>query len=109
MKKLTLKQKKKKLEMWCFKNGASHLDIKNKDIILYDGGLFSIKVENRKRPRIRWSKLPNGNLGLKEIKGKKVKVIDYSAVLWFTDLDSTINYLRRMKKILNNLGYKTKL
>jgi hypothetical protein len=39
MKKLTLRQKRKKAEMWCFKNVASRLDLENKDIILYDGGL----------------------------------------------------------------------
>jgi mRNA-degrading endonuclease RelE of RelBE toxin-antitoxin system len=91
MKKLN---KKEITEKWIHKNGAASFDLKNQDICLWDGGLFSIEKEPVMRRKI---------IGCK----KKYKDFDYKAVFWFTELDETINYLKRMKKMLNSLGYET--
>jgi len=102
-----MKTKKQVTEEWIANNGACRFDLKNEDIILPDGGLFSIEKIIKMRNRSRLCKLKNGGAILKTIKGKKVKYEDYEAVFWFTELDETINYLNRMKKMLNSIGYKT--
>lgn len=98
--------KRKKLDEWIMNNGACEFDLKKRDIWLFDGGLFSIEKEVKLRPRSRFKRTKDG-LELVHIKGKKVKVEYYKAVFWFEELDETINYLKRMKKVLNKLGYKT--
>jgi hypothetical protein len=150
-KKLKLNQKNKIVLEWIYKNGAADFDLKKKDIILRDGGIFAI--ENK--PVIKeWTKivtkpetviLPNCKKGKvsrvdfvsRKYKGKvtdkkivdfikkKIKKgecfeeevlhffnrekVDHMAVwLWIEELDKTINYLKRMKKMLNKIGYKTR-
>jgi len=147
-----LKNQEKIIEKWIIKNGAASFDLKNRDIILHDGGLFSI--ENS--PEIKgWSKcifkkaekrILNGkeqtfhpiDFVPRKYKGKvnpdkvfnfiknkikkgktfeeevlnffnKEKRDNYKINLWFEELDQTINYLKRMKRMLNKLGYKTNL
>lgn len=117
-------KKKEKLEDWIRNNGGADFDTKEKNIILNDGGLFSIEKKTKVKPKTRIvvSKNPtnvtmNGKIQrvfpvfFKKIRinGKIVreKVESYSAVLWFEELDETINYLKRMKKMLNKLGYST--
>jgi hypothetical protein len=123
MEKLQYKQRKKIIEKWINKNGAASFDLKNRDIILWDGGLFCIdketKIKNKTRMVIQKesSLVSNG----KVFKGKEIKFIPikkngrfvkekvdyYKAVFWFEELDETINYLKSMKKMLNKLGYET--
>lgn len=95
---------------WIMKNGASTFDLKNKDIILWDGGLFYIKEEKYKSHKIiGYKKLKNGFVEVLFSKKKIVPRERYKAVMWFEDLDETINYFIRMKKMLNGLGYKTNM
>lgn len=82
--------------------------MKNKDVIFPDEGLFSIESKKIKLPKITGhKKLKNGNSQVLFSKRKYVNT-DYKATLWFEELDETINYLKRMKRMLNKLGYKTK-
>lgn len=144
------KEKEKIVNEWINKNGAAEFDLKNRNIILYDGGLFS--MENL--PKIKaWTKYKKGkpekitlngkestvypiNFIPRKYKGKvdpnkvfnfiknkinkkntfeeevlhffSMEKMDYiSAIIWFEELDETINYLKRMKKMLNKIGYKT--
>lgn len=102
---------RKEIEKWIEQNGAASFDLKNRHIRLNDGGLFSIEKEIKMLPRFRMKKVKEGkHKGLMElvsVKGKKSKHSFYTAIIWFNELDETINYLRRMKKMLNRIGYKT--
>ena len=152
MKKLTLKQKKKIVNEWITKNGAATFDLKTKDIILHDGGLFAI--ENK--PKVKeWTRCKTGPAEKRVFNGKeqmvypinfiprkykgtvtpnivynfvkkkalkeevfeeellhffnKEKFDNMAAWIWFEELDETINYLKRMRKMLNKIGYDTGL
>ena len=101
--------KKKEFDKWLIKNGCCRIDFKNKDILLSDGGLFSIITKKVRRHKvIGYKKLPNGNSQVLFSKNKPIKDIDYEVVVWFEELRETINYLKRLEKFLNKLGYKTK-
>lgn len=102
--------KQKIIEEWIKKNGCAGFDLKNRDIILYDGGLFSIEKKKVKRSKIvGYKKLPNGSVQILFSKKKTVPYEDYSAVMWFEDIEETIGYFKRMKEMLNKIGYKTNL
>ena len=101
------KKDKKVLEAWIKKNGACKFDIKNRDIILYDGGLFSIEKEKTMRSRvIGTKKLPSGGSQI-IFSRKKYPSEDLFAVFWMQELDDTIRYFKSMKRVLNKLGFKT--
>jgi len=93
------------------RNGGASFDLDKRDIILYDGGLFAIEKEICYMPRTRWKEIEKGKLKgcstLAQIKGKKVKYETYKAYLWTEELRETINYLRRMERMLNSIGYET--
>jgi hypothetical protein len=100
--------KRKVIEKWIQNNGAADFDLKKKDIILFDGGLFSIEKEKVMRHKsIGLKKLPNSNCSQVIFSKKKYPAEELRAVFWFEELDETINYFKRMKKMLNSLGYKT--
>lgn len=100
--------KRKIIERWIERNGAADFDLKNKNIILYGDGLFSIEKEKYLSHKIVGrKKLPNGCVEILFSKKKCVPAERYKAYIWFSELDETINYLRRMKKMLNKLGYRT--
>lgn len=102
--------KKTIIQKWKEKNGAADFDLKNRDIILYDGGLFSIEAKKIKGHKIiGYKKLPDGNVQILFSKKKCINDVDYRAYLWFEELDETIRYLKRMKRMLNKIGYKTDL
>jgi len=109
--KLTKKQKDIVIQRWIEDNGAASFDLEDRQIILHDGGGFSVEKEIKYLPRHRLKKIKEGfNKGGAELvtmKGPKVKHEFYSCYYSFEDLDNTINYLRRMKKMLNDIGYKT--
>jgi len=107
MNKKNTKEKEKVVKKWIHDNGAATFDLEERDILLHDGGLFSVEKKVKHRPRCRWKELPNGFSELVSIKGPKVKYEDYECSFWFEELDETINYLRRMKTMLNSLGYRT--
>jgi len=99
--------KGKIINEWIKKHGAADVDLKNRDIILYDGGLFSIESKKVKRSKvIDKKKLPDGMYKLLFSK-KKYTDVDYYANLWIEELDETIDYLRSMRKMLRGLGYDT--
>jgi hypothetical protein len=100
--------KRKVVEKWIHDNGAADFDLKKKDVILFDGGLFCIEKEKVMRSKmIGMKKLPNSNCSQVIFSKKKYPTEEFKATLWFTDIDATINYFKRMKKMLNSLGYKT--
>jgi len=103
--------KKNKLIMaeWISKHGACKFDIKNEDVILHDGGLFSIENEKILLPKITgFRKLPNKNSQILFSK-KKYLSDNFYARLWMCEIDNTIKYLKSMKKMLNNIGISTNL
>ena len=98
------------IQKWIENNGACRIDIKNRDIILYDGGLFSIESKKVKRKKIvGYKKLPNGNSQVIFSKKATIPDVDYEATMWISELDETINYFKRMKKMLNKIGFKTNI
>jgi hypothetical protein len=104
------KKVQKEMESWIWKNGACSFDYKNRDIILHDGGLFSIEKEKRRaRKIVGYKKLPNGMTEILFSKTKSLWVEDYKAIFWMEELDETINYLKSMKRMLNKLGIDTGL
>lgn len=109
--KLALNQKKKVIQKWIENNGGATFDLKERQIILHDGGGFSVKKEIRYLPKIKLEKITEGKWkgGAKviDVKGTKKKYEFYSCYYCFEDLDETINRFRRMKKMLNDIGYKT--
>lgn len=99
--------KNKLAREWVKNNGCADFDFKKRDILLLDGGLFSIVKEKKMRKKaIGFKKLSNG-MSQVIFSKKKYPTEDYKAVFWFEELDDLINYFKRMKKMLNNLGYKT--
>lgn len=104
---MTLKNKRKIINKWIENNGACSIDLKTKNIILHGGGLFSIdKKKIMVSKSIRHKQFPDGGSEVIFSKAKKPSYI-YQAHVWFNELDETINYLKRMKKMLNSIGYKT--
>jgi len=147
---MKLSIKNKIIKKWIENNGCAGFDLKNRDIILYDGGLFYIENTDKIK---EWTKVIkrkaekrmfNGKEQIvypiefvpKKYRGKvnpnkifnfikkkidreenfedevlhffnKSKMDDMKAIIWFEELNETINYLIRMKKMLNKLGYKT--
>lgn len=105
-----MKSKKEIVDDWISKNGACSIDLKNKEFTLYDGGLFGIQEKKVKRGKFfGLKKLPNGWSKILFSKKKCVNYTEHYAVVWFQELDETINYLTRLKKLLNKLGYNTSL
>jgi hypothetical protein len=100
--------KRKVIEKWIWANGAADFDLKKKDVILFDGGLFCIEPYKVMRHKmIGMKKLPNSTCSQVIFSKKKYPTEEFKATLWFEDIDETINYFKRMKKMLNSLGYKT--
>ena len=55
------KSKKEIINKWIMKNGCVSFDLKNKDIIIHDGGLFPIESKKVKRHKIvGYKKLHDG-------------------------------------------------
>jgi hypothetical protein len=102
------KEKEKwEIEKWLRNNGCADFDTKTRDIILYDGGLMSIEPYTQQLPRICGKKkLPNGCVELIFTK-KKYPHICYKGTLWFEELDETIAWMQRARKLLQRLGYQT--
>ena len=109
---------------WIIRNGAAQFDTKNRNVILNDGGLFYIEKNVKIKPKTKMilSKAPqtriiNGHkqkvfpVFFRKIKrnGRQVKekIEYYSANLWFEEIDDIILYFKKMKSLLNKLGYKT--
>jgi len=105
-----MKLSKKKLaivEDWIHKHGACSFDFESKDVILGDGGLFSIEKKKVKRQKVSgYKKLPTG--GMQVIFSKKTYPDeDLEAWLWIEELEETILYFQSMKRMLNKIGVRT--
>lgn len=116
--------KQKVIDGWISKHGAASFDLREKDIILWDSGLFSIskEVKTKNKTRVVVDKKPTiTKINGKDIKSYRVnfipvkkngkpvkeKVEDYKAVFWMEELDEVINYLISMRKMLRSIGIKT--
>lgn len=117
MKKIKITKEKEKIaEKWRQSHGVATFDFKNEDIILYDGGLFSIEQKSVMRHKIiGFKKMPELNINGKKLKGcsqvifskKKYKDFDFYANIWIGDLDETILYFKSMSRMLRKLGFNT--
>jgi len=109
--KLTLKQKEKITEEWKLQHGAASFDIKEGNVILHDGGLFSIETKVKYLSRTRFKPITEGRwkggAELVNIKGPKVRHEFHDAYILFEDVDGMISYFKSMKRMLNKLGYRT--
>lgn len=102
------KEQQSLMEKWRRNNGACSFDYKNKDIILHDGGLFSIQKKKIKLHKIiGYKNLSNGYKQIIFSKKKVVKSEDYYAIVWMRELDEIVDYFRSMKRMLNKIGIKT--
>lgn len=99
--------KKKIVDEWIKKHGAADIDLKKRDIILYDGGLFSIESKKVKRSKVIGSKKLSSGMHEVIFSKKKYPNIEYYANLWIEDMDETIEYLKSMRKMLRSMGYNT--
>jgi len=111
MKKLNKKQLDKIAEKWLYKNGASKIDFKNHEIILWDGGLFGGEVKKKKVPRtkIRLDHIPGSKNSLMvstKLGGMKNEYY-YDGRLWFEDISGHVRYFKRLERLLKSLGYNT--
>ena len=98
----------KVMKKWIINHGACSFDYKNHDILLGDGGLFSIeKTKYMAHKVLGYKKLQNGNSEVIFSEKRTVPAERYDAVLWMEELDETISYLKSMKRMLNKLGVKT--
>ncbi len=121
--KITSKTRQKKVDNWIKRNGCSTFDFKKKEVILHDGGLFSVEKEIKIKPKTKiiFGKLQKSNINGKTIKTREMKLIPirkngkvineeveyYKANIWFEEIDETINHFMSIKRMLNKLGFKT--
>lgn len=73
------------------KEGKGTFDMRNKQVVLFDGGLVSIRKKTRK----------------KKAKVSNIIIREDACAIWFDAIDETIDYLKKMKTILKNLGHST--
>jgi hypothetical protein len=115
MKKNNIREHEKAFAEWLHKNGACKVDFKNQDIILYDGGLFSIKDTKWRAKKFtgRFKTIHHKKFGkcyeMIIYKNKYEWHTSHDAEFYFSDLHENINYLKRLEKFLIKLGYKTTL
>jgi len=97
------------------KNGCGiKFDFKNKDLWIPSGGLWYIEPNLKKEYQTGMKTFPSktypGWYGTKFYKKwwlPKKFYVDPKVNIWFNELDNTIRYLKKVKKLLNRLGYKT--
>ena len=108
------------LEKWRMANGCVTWDLKDDNILIHDGGLFSIdddvkrkqnfdiKFEKSKTPhRMPNGKLITGNEMIKINKPGTHLEHNYKAYVWPSELDETIQFLQSLKRVLNKVGIET--
>ena len=104
-----LKMNKKKIaQEWSKKHGGASFDFKTRNILLYDGGFFSIQKKKIKLHKIvGYKKLKGGGSQIIFSKKKKIKAEEFTAYLWFEELDDFIKSLQSIRRMLHNLRYRT--
>jgi hypothetical protein len=87
---------------------GEEFDFKNKDIVLTDGILFNIEKEIQKLNKVK-DTIPTFTRGIYQVQltKRKYKTECYKCRIWFEELEELIAYFQSMKKLLNQLGYKT--
>jgi len=107
---MDLRTKRKELQKFLEKNGCGvSIDFKHGDILIPDGGLWSIEAKKVKRHKIvGYKKLSNGSMQVLFSKKRIVKDVDYEVCIWISELRDTINYFKKLEKLLNKMGYDTK-
>ena len=112
------KEQEKIAEKWRQQHGGTTFDLKGRNILLHDGGLFSIEQKPVMRPRVTgFRKILEININGKKIKGgsevifskKKYKDTDFYVNIWFEELDETIAYFKSMSRMLRKLGFDTSM
>lgn len=101
------KEKNKIVRQWIRNHGAVKFDFKNQDIILQDGLLFSIDKEIKNLHKIKRAKPTFDGRFAVELTKKKFRTECYQCKIMFQELNDMIEYLKDMKKLLNQLGYET--
>jgi len=118
LKDLTIKEREI-LEKWIMNNGCVTFDYENDDILIHDGGLFAMEDKPKRVPnsKITFSKKASFHM----MGGKKLKFHEmihtklpgtyiqhnYIAYQWPSELDETIQWFRRLKRVLNKVGIET--
>ena len=102
------KEMREIIDKWRMDNGGASFNLKTKDIILHDGGIFGISEKDIMVSKgISFKRLPGGN---SQVIFSKEKVPDkeYNAIIWMSELDEIIDYFISMKQMLNQIGYDTR-
>ena len=104
-----MKPTKKETEQWLMKHGACRFDFKTHNVCISDGGLGCIeKHEVMRKKFLRFKKFSNGN-SQAIFSEKKYKDFNYEYLIWFEEINETINYFKEVKTFLNKHGYKTSI
>jgi len=96
------------------KNGCGvRVDFKNHNILIPDGGLWSIQKETKKVHKIIGHKRitkgeHKGNYQILFSKKKSQTIDHYVVYIWTEELRETILYFQRLEKVLNKMGVDTK-
>jgi len=106
---MDIRTKRKLLQEFLKNNGGGvKIDFKKKDIIIQDGSLWSIEKKKVKVPKMLKSKpLPDGGALCVFSKKQFTMMEDYDTYLWIEELRETINYFKRLDKLLIKMGYDT--
>jgi len=107
------------LEKWRNANGCVTFDYKNDDILIHDGGLFGMedRPKRKQNTKMKFGKLlkttmPNGKvLKSHEILFEKMPgtYIEHNYLIyqWASELEETIQWFTRLKRVLNKVGIET--
>jgi hypothetical protein len=105
--------KRKEINKFIEKYGCGlKVDLRNKDIYIPSGGLWWIEPNLKKRykTKVKFNQKEGEFFGMKITNKwwlpKKVDA-EPEVMIWFNELDETINYLKKLKNLLNKLGYRT--
>ena len=109
MRKMDIRTKRKLLKEFLEKNGCGvDIDFKGRNIFIPDGGLWSIEKKKVKVPKLlRFEKTPEGNYECVFSKKQFRNDEEYKVWIWVEELRDTINYLKRLDKLLIKMGYDT--
>lgn len=113
------KEERDILEKWRMANGCITFDYENDDILIHDGGLFGMedKPKRVQNTKVSFAKKPSYHtLGGKKhmfheiiftkMPGTYIQH-NYVAYQWPSELDDTIEWMKRLKRVLNKVGIET--
>ena len=96
------------LSVRCKESVGEFFDWKNKDVVLTDGVIWNIEKEIKRLNKVKEVR-PTSQRGVYQIQltKNKYKTECYKCRIWFEEIDNLILYFQSMRKLLNDLGYKT--